>query len=105
MGPSAWMTWRALSLNPGVSLACPVGQWPILAQAAARSGPDARWIAPQTPAPGARPSLAAFTMASTSSWGISPSMTLVRSSMGRPLRGIEAHQPDQQDEAWNGKAG
>src|SRR5690349_13596385 len=37
----------------------------MAAQAAASSGPAARWMAPQTPPPGARCSFAALTMAST----------------------------------------
>ena len=39
----------------------------LLAQAAASSGPAARWIAPQTPPPGASAEFAAFTIASTAS--------------------------------------
>src|SRR5262245_30407802 len=47
--------------------ASPVGQGPAFAHALARSGPAARWMAPQTPPPGASCSFAAFTIASTAS--------------------------------------
>ena len=40
----------------------------------------ARWIAPQTPAPGARAVLAALTMASTASVVMSPSKTSQRAA-------------------------
>src|SRR6187401_1652289 len=60
------MTKRALRLNPGVMRASPVGHPPTRAHACASSGPAARWIAPQTPPPGARLVFAALTMASTS---------------------------------------
>src|SRR6185312_8384286 len=66
-GPTAWMTYRAGSRKPGVRRASPVGQPPIAAQARASSGPAARWIARQTPPPGASASFAALTIASVSS--------------------------------------
>src|SRR6185437_15731716 len=63
---------------PGVILASPVSQPPSLAQASASSGPAARWIAPQTPPPGASAEFAALTMASTSSVVMSPSTISIR---------------------------
>ena len=55
-----------------VATAPPVGQWPIRRHSAAMDGPPAAWIAPHTPPPGARDSLAALTMASTDSAVMSP---------------------------------
>ena len=79
-GPTAWMTWRALSLKPGVIRASPVGQPPIAAQACASSGPAARWMAPSTPPPPAKRLFAALTIASTSSAVMSPSTTRIRAT-------------------------
>ena len=53
--------------NPGVMTAEPVGQWPILLHALCSwSWPALLKIAPQTPPPAQRPSLAALTIASVS---------------------------------------
>src|SRR5882672_1377801 len=58
--------------------ASPVGQPPSVRHSARSSGPAARWMAPSTPPPPNRLSLAALTMASTSRRVMSPSTTSMR---------------------------
>jgi hypothetical protein len=61
------MTYFAGKLKPAVIRASPVGHGATRSHARASCGPAAAWMAPQTPPPGRRPSLAAFTIASMSS--------------------------------------
>src|SRR5579864_4473108 len=65
------MTCRAFSRYPRVILAAPVAQPPSVSHSASSSGPAARWIAPSTPPPPSKLRLAALTMASTASVGMS----------------------------------
>ena len=60
------------NLNPGVIFALPVSQPFRGMQARKSSGPAARWMAPSTPPPPRREQFAALTIASTSSFVISP---------------------------------
>src|SRR6266403_2984182 len=66
------MTKRAGSRPPRVSLASPVAQPPSVRHSARISGPPARWMAPSTPPPPSSVVLAAFTIASTASFVMSP---------------------------------
>src|SRR3954471_6336443 len=80
-GPTVWITQRAGRRYPAVALASP-GRHPSRPRhSASSSGPAARWMAPSTPPPPRRDSLAALTMASTSSCVMSPSMTSRRAMM------------------------
>src|ERR1700722_18375792 len=72
------MTYRAGSLKPGVIFALPVAQPPSFSQAANRSRPAARCIAPSTPPPPSRLRLAALTMASTASVVMSATQISIR---------------------------
>src|SRR5579871_742110 len=83
--------------KPGVATASPVAQRPISRQAAcSRSHPAARWIAPSTPPPPARCSLAALTTASTSCRAMSPLTASILTAVtlpevgGRHLGGEDA---------------
>src|SRR5215204_3529120 len=64
-----------------VILASPGGQWPIFKHSSRRAGPAARWIAPSTPPPPQRASLAAVTTASTGNVVMSPTMSFKRSEV------------------------
>src|SRR3990170_2953494 len=66
LGPTVWMTCRALSLPPVVITAVPTAANPILSLSSWMMRPPLRTIAPATPPPCWSRSLAAFTIASTS---------------------------------------
>src|SRR5579884_2811165 len=72
MGPTAWKTYLACKRPAPVATALPVGQRPILRHSSMMLGPPARWMAPSTPPPPASAELAALTMASASTFVISP---------------------------------
>src|SRR4051794_38708055 len=78
----------------------PVRQGAIAAQASANSGPALRWIAPQTPPPGIRDSLAALTIASRAKVVMSPVRISIRWVCGRgmapPPLGGRSHAPWQE---------
>src|SRR3989338_8546703 len=74
MGPTAWITCFAFRLPPVVITALPVGQPPIFLHSSIIFGPPALWMAPSTPPQPASLELAAFTIASVSSWVMSPLM-------------------------------
>src|SRR3984885_8056625 len=74
------MTYRAGSLKPGVIFALPVAQPPSFSQAANRSRPAARWIAPSTPPPPSKLRLAALTTASTASVVMSATQISIRAA-------------------------
>ena len=78
-GPTAWMTWLASRSPPEVIFASPVWQPPSTRHSASSCGPAARWIAPSTPPPPSRFSLAALTIASASgSVVMSPRCSVMR---------------------------
>src|SRR5690349_12579849 len=71
------MTKRAGNRWPRVRFASPVFAPPRVLHSASSSGPAARWMAPSTPPPPSNDSLAALTMASTSSLVMSPRTTSI----------------------------
>src|SRR6516164_850862 len=73
------MTWRTggSRSNAGVAIASPGPHGAIAAPASSSRGPAARWIAPSTPPPPSRDSLAAVTIASASCAVMSPSTTSI----------------------------
>ena len=69
---AAWMTYFAGSLPPPVTTASPTSTGPFETASLSISGPPARFNAPATPAPIQRWLFAAFTIASTLAWLMSP---------------------------------
>src|SRR5207247_1749531 len=93
---AAWITQRAASRPAPVATASPTAIGPFATASRSISSPPARLIAPATPAPIQRWSLAAFAIASTSSCVMSPSaissstdriLETTRAARGRPLIG------------------
>ena len=82
-GPTVWMIFLQGSLYAPVILLSPVRHPPSVRHSSNNSLPAARCMAPSTPPPPNREQFAAFTMASTCSCVMSPTIIFIRSFMSR----------------------